>query len=57
MTRYFRTIALVALSAILFNACAAEEPEADVTDPGDVVADETAQDRFLANLAAQSGTV
>ncbi|MFU8861253.1 MAG: hypothetical protein ACNA8K_12620 [Cyclonatronaceae bacterium] len=55
MTINFKTIALVAASAILFIACASEEPETDIIDLNDVVAAETARDQFLTNLAAHCG--
>jgi hypothetical protein len=55
MTTYFKTIALVAASAILFIACASEEPETDIIELDDVVLEESAQDQFLANLATHCG--
>jgi uncharacterized lipoprotein YmbA len=46
MITYFKYAVLIAVSALLLVACATEEPEADVIDLSDVVAEETAQDQF-----------
>jgi hypothetical protein len=55
MITYFKYAVLIAVSALLFMACATEEPEADVIDLSDVVAEETAQDQFFTNLATHCG--
>jgi hypothetical protein len=55
MITYFKYAALVAVSALLLVACAAEEPETEVIDLSDVVAEETAQDQFMTNLATHCG--